>query len=554
MCDALLTRRQLLRYSALVAATFPVGGVLLSQRAFAAGPAVPMNLELVTVTDTEAVITWFTGDVTTLDEFQRPAPVEAPGRVLIGTDPNPLTWIEVGAHAPTAYHYVEVTGLTPGTTYYWRAESDGVPAAPTSLQNPNVTMFAPPVPAPPVFTTMVPPPGQEIGRVAWLNDLHYGESVAGLVVSNDALPRGGVPPGFPVDPEDPYWRFMGAAAVTEARTRGCRLLLANGDISSEAQPRDVGEARAMLDSFGRLGGSRDLRPGDDAAYFVTRGNHDRFHAGADFDTCSAGEGELRDCFGDAFAAAYDPGTTHFSATIGTDRARYRFVGLDSNDGATTGVLRQSELDYLEAELSRGDATIPMFHHPAGDLGGLNALGGPGAYGVATADAEKFRALVARSANVAGVYAGHTHRNNLAVSSDTGTVPFFEGGAVKEYPGGYTVVRLYETGYLVNFYKSASPEARAWSERSRGEYVGNAPYYQLGNLGDRNWRYDVDARVRSTAAPAAGPSPTASMEGVSGGSTPQRSGLPPTGGSVLAAAAGATAVAAALAARRTAPAG
>lgn len=557
MCDVLLTRRQLLRYSALVAATFPAGGVLLSQRAYAAGPAVPMNLELVTVTDTTAVITWFTGDVTTLDEFQRPTPVAAPGRVLIGTDPNPLTWVEVGAHEPTAYHYVEVTGLVPGTTYYWRAESGGVPAVQTSLQNPSVTMSGPPLAAPAAFTTMVPPPGQEIGRVAWLNDLHYGESVAGLAVSNDALPRGGVPPGFPVDPDDPYWRFMGAAAVTEARARGCRLLLANGDISSEAQPRDVGEARAMLDSFGALGGSRELRPGDPAAYFVTRGNHDRLHTGAAYGSCSSTDDELADCFGDAFAAGFEPGTTHFSATIGTEAARYRFVGLDSNDGATTGVLRDSELAYLEAELAKGDATIPMFHHPASDLGGLNALGGPGAYGLATADAAKFRAVVAAHSNVAGVYAGHTHRNNRAVSSDTGTVPFFEGGAVKEYPGGYTVVRLYETGYLVNFYKSASPEARAWSERSRGEYLGNAPYYQLGQLSDRNWSYDVDARVRAAAAPV-GAAP--SMDGVgattgpaatpaSGGTaTPSGAGLAATGGSLVGVGLGAAAVGAALAVR------
>src|SRR5947207_1305336 len=79
--------------------------------------------------------------------------------------------------------------------------------------------------APPVFTTPTPPPGREIGRVAWLNDMHYGEQVAGLAYSNSSLPRGGLPPGFPVDPQHPYWRFMGSAAVTESRDRGCTLLL-----------------------------------------------------------------------------------------------------------------------------------------------------------------------------------------------------------------------------------------------------------------------------------------------------------------------------------------
>jgi hypothetical protein len=56
--------------------------------------------------------------------------------------------------------------------------------------------------------------------------------------------------------------------------------------------------------------------------------------------------------------------------------------------------------------------------------------------------------------------------------------------------------LFEGGYLANFYKTSSVEARAWSERSRGEYLGFAPSYQLGSLSDRNWTYDVDARRRT----------------------------------------------------------
>jgi 3',5'-cyclic-AMP phosphodiesterase len=119
-------------------------------------------------------------------------------------------------------------------------------------------------------------------------------------------------------------------------------------------------------------------------------------------------------------------------------------------------------------------------------------------GLDVQDAQKFRALLGGYDNVAGVYAGHTHRNNFSTNLETGAVPYFEGGAVKEYPGGYTVVRMYEGGYLVNFWKTSTPEARAWSERSRGEYLGLGPDYQLGSLADRNWSYAVDARRRSAA--------------------------------------------------------
>jgi hypothetical protein len=492
MCEATLTRRQLLRYAALVAATFPVARVLEPEWALAnqtgAGRAVPINLELVTVTDSEAVVTWFTGDPTQLDSFGRPMPVAAPGRLLVGTSPDATTWKEVASHGPTAYHYVELRGLRPGTSYWWRAESNGVAAVPTVVPRTDPLGGS----APPVFTTVVAPPGREIGRVAWLNDLHYGEQVAGLAYSDPSLPRGGLPPGFPVDPAHPYWRFMGHGAVAEAERRGCTLLLANGDLSNEAEPAALAECKGALDSFGELGGTHIVRPGGPRHYFVTRGNHDRWHSGAIYSSCQSKGDGLYDCFDDSFQSGFVPGTQHFSVAFGDHRARYRFVGLDSNDGSTTGVLRQHELDYLEAELECGDMTIPLFHHPASATASLSGQP-PGYDGLDPSDARLFRSLLGGHDNVAGVYAGHTHRNNLSRNVETGTVPYFEGGAVKEYPGGYAVVRMFEGGYMVNFWKTSTPDARAWSERSRGEYLGLAPTYQLGSLADRNWTYEIDAR-------------------------------------------------------------
>ena len=472
----------------------------------ASGLAVPMHLELVTVTDTEAVMTWFTCDPTDLDEYGRPRPVPAPGRVLIGTSADPGMWSEVGAHDATAFHHVHVRGLTAGTTYYWRAESAGIPAVPTVIFNGDPIDTV----APPSFTTLVPPPGRELGSVAWFNDLHFGEQFAGLAISNPDLPRGGFPPGFPVDPDHPYWRFMSRNAVAEAKARGATLLLANGDLSNEAEPDALAECRSTLDVFGTVGGSAatrtpgraDLHAGDAPAYFVTRGNHDRAHRGDLYAGCSPfdDDPELKDCFSDVFDASWEPGTTHFSVTIGDERARYRFVGLDSNDGDATGVLRPGELEYLEQELGRGDTTLPLFHHPASDLAGVSQIP---PFGGLVAESEAFRQTIAKFENVAGVYAGHTHRNNRSLGSGTGEVPYFEGGAVKEYPGGYTHVRLFEGGFMVNFFKTSAPDAQAWSETTRGEYLGLAPHYQLGGFGDRNWVHHVDAR-RTVHADAQAP--------------------------------------------------
>ncbi|WP_239003977.1 hypothetical protein [Nocardia panacis] len=57
--------------------------------------------------------------------------------------------------------------------------------------------------------------------------------------------------------------------------------------------------------------------------------------------------------------------------------------------------------------------------------------------------------------------------------------------MKEYPGGYILLRLYEGGYLVNFYKMRAEAARRWSTRTRRQLFGLLPGYALGSTDDRN---------------------------------------------------------------------
>jgi hypothetical protein len=159
------------------------------------------------------------------------------------------------------------------------------------------------------------------------------------------------------------------------------------------------------------------------------------------------------------------------------------------------------------------------------------------------DASRLEGLVAEH-SVVGVYSGHTHRNKRTSSPNAPGVPFIELGAVKEYPGGYGIVQVYEGGYMVNFYKTKADPARAWSERSRGEYLNLYPYYTLGTLGDRNFVVTADL---SDAArnDAARPAPSAPAGGTGT--------LPSTGAAATLAAGGAALVGglAARAARRAA---
>ncbi|HEY3873069.1 MAG TPA: hypothetical protein VGM10_32225, partial [Actinocrinis sp.] len=50
---------------------------------------------------------------------------------------------------------------------------------------------------------------------------------------------------------------------------------------------------------------------------------------------------------------------------------------------------------------------------------------------------------------------------------------------------FALMRVYEGGYMVNFYKASSDLARQWSQTSCGEYLGLYPAYMLGALTDRN---------------------------------------------------------------------
>jgi Icc protein len=54
-----------------------------------------------------------------------------------------------------------------------------------------------------------------------------------------------------------------------------------------------------------------------------------------------------------------------------------------------------------------------------------------------------------------------------------------------YPGNYTLITLYEGGYMVNLHRVASPLALRWIALSRHTYFGLVPEYLLGTLADRN---------------------------------------------------------------------
>lgn len=452
-------RRDVLRSSAILAgmSLVPTSG---TGRAYAAAVR-PVDLELVTLTDTSAIFTWYTGAAGTDDGLGRMRPAAADGEIQFGTRPGRLTRT-AGGPSGTPYHYVEVTGLEPGRTYYYRARSAGRTALPTPVAGAAGTPLPDGVFS---FTTPQPPPGRFLFALALCNDLHLGETVAGLA---GGLPIKGISqaPGRP-----PYPDVMAQALVADARCRGARYLLAAGDVSSEEVPGDLSRAHRILDRFGRYG--RD--------YFVARGNHDRAHDGPAYAACGPGRWQGRDCYRDEFAH----GPTYFSR----DLNGLHVIGLDTydkpGDGGDAGGLSAEQTAWFETELKahREQPTLVFGHHPL--VTPDAPLAARGGTSLDSAQAASIMAAYARTPGVFLHHAGHTHRNRRTVLPG-GRVTQQEVGAVKEYPGGFTLLRVHSGGYALNFYKTRSDLAREWSERSRQEIAGLWPQFSFGpSVTDRN---------------------------------------------------------------------
>jgi hypothetical protein len=422
-----------------------------------------VNLELVTLTESSAVITWYTGIPGTDDGFGHPLPALTEGEVVYGTHPTRLNRT-AAENVPTAHHQVELTDLEPGQTYYYQARSRGTTATPTPLHlvrgnAVGTSAFGLATSGGPYsFTTPQPPPGRHLLSVALCNDLHLGETTAGLV-GGLPLPRGvSQQPG-----RTPYPELMSRALVEEARRRGADLLLAGGDLSAGGAAHDLREARRILDGFGTHG--RD--------YFVVRGNHDRSRDNAS-----------HSAFHTAFPGGEGPG--HFARDLGG----LRIIGLDTyvktGNGADAGGLGPEQLSWFRARLREApdQPTLVFGHHPLTVRDSVF----PVTRGQCL-ERRQARALLDAYAQAPGVFlhhAGHTHRNKRTVLARAPHVTQQEVAAAKEYPGGFTLLRIHSGGYALNHYKADAPAARQWNERSRRVAAGLWPHHALGrSVTDRN---------------------------------------------------------------------
>lgn len=419
------------------------------QRAHELPPGAPVDVELATVTATEAVITWLTC------ENGAPAPADA-AVTLIRPDGSTHTYLGTPG---TPFHLVRLSGLEPGTTYAYTAASNGI-SAPVDRANPGA------------FTTLRPPPGNRLFTFAVLADIHVGEEVSGLATSSPAE----LPPGY--RSERPYAAEMLAAAVEQINAGPASLTLLTADNSSHGRLTELRAARRLLDGL-------------DHRYLVARGAHDRPNQYDRARKDCPGDG---DCFRVVFRRGVKGGLEPEPRPVALVHRGYRFIALDSADPVSgQGVLGADQLAWLEDQLlaaTRAEQPVVIFfHHPVAEYSTTLAIP-PAVFGVNQADAQAFLALIARF-DVRLVINSHTHRNWIAYSPNTGRMPIIETGPTKEYPGGYTLIDVYEGGLMRTWHPIDCRFCNAWRETTRGEYFTLYPLYTLGSVRDRNFTHVFD---------------------------------------------------------------
>ncbi|HEX2030735.1 MAG TPA: metallophosphoesterase family protein [Actinomycetota bacterium] len=422
----------------------PVAAPGPCQRAEERVPGAPLNVELVTVSDSSFTVTWLTCDA-------EGSPLPSDTTVSYGSSPNPLSWTTVRLEEEVAFHHAEVEGLEAGRTYFYQVSSDGLPGRYDRYH-------------PGSFTTLTPPPGRLLFSFAVLADVHIGEDTSGLATSTP-FP---FPPGYSA--ED-YAEAMATAAVQEINARGIALTVLSADNTSHAKLREVLDAKAILD--GLVG-----------PYLVARGAHDRPSEPA---AVCRPDG---DCFREVFFPRRKPGHIFYGERFGG----YDVIALDSVDLATgTGEISDQQLAWLEQRLERGRAdgrpAVIFFHHPVSEWSTTLAIP-PAVFGVNQQDAQEFLRTIAPY-DVRLVINAHTHRNWISYSPWTGRMPILEVGPSKEYPGGYSMIRVYEGGFLRTFHRLGCGFCRRWIETTRWQYLGQYPHYTTGSLRDRNFVHRFD---------------------------------------------------------------
>jgi len=363
----------------------------------------PKRLQVFAVEDTSIQLSW--GDLPAQHLEVR----AGDAHVALDHPGGPGT-CDVGGLAPAARHAVEVRGDG------WRC-----------------TLSA---------TTLAPPPGDELYRLATVSDMHLGMDYFGFMctMKEDPLPRGEV-----------HTTRCTRAAFHEAAAWGAQHLVVKGDVTWHGQRPQWQEFAGLVDEVGL--------PAD-----VIPGNHD--------------VSTLRDLEPDE--ALQEIGVEPVDGVRAVDVPGLRILLLDTTTPERhAGHVRTTAERAVALAAASTTPVLVAGHHQ------VNALPIPHFWppGIPSHRIERFLADLAAACPDVLYTAGHTHRHRRWQRKG---VEIVEVGSPKDYPGTWAGYVVHEGGIRQVVRRVTVPDCLVWLEYSRWAALGAWGRWSPGRLRSRSF--------------------------------------------------------------------
>ena len=289
-------------------------------------------------------------------------------------------------------------------------------------------------------TTLAPPPGPELCRLATVSDIHVGDGWTFGILPTVTDPLG------PADLPNPR---AASAALRELGAWGASLLVVKGDVTHHG-------ALAEWEAAGRLLAAGGM------PVVATRGNHD------------VRPGHVEG--GAALAAA---GVELASGgVVVRDVPGLRVVVADATRRHHhTGSVRPILADVLDAVAGADGPALLAMHHQ------LQRLPFPTHWppGVLGPESGRFLRALRRANPDVLVTSGHTHRHR---ARRAGSVVITEVGSPKDHPGTWAGYAVHEGGIRQVVRRVADPRVLRWTEDTKRALFGIWGRWSPGRLDDR----------------------------------------------------------------------
>jgi len=384
--------------------------------------AIITNPELTSLSDTTMAITWSTTDEAASTEL------------LWGISELSETSSQAGT---TMYHYAELSGLYPDTTYKYRVKS-GTTYYPAQTQEALT------------FTTLARPSGEYLFSFAVMNDLRYAETKTSTPSAR----------GIPYE----YCAEIVSSEVSDINNHGVAFTVVNGNLTENAGIYGDQLGANVKNRLENLSGAGDLPSNQGYKYLPTTGYEDK--------TATYSTDWLTDGF---IPLTADPGSSESRyGFVAADNTKdsilnyqfkykyYNLIFLDSAQATSgTGLASlESIYGYLSAEAN--SKTFVFMNFPAYDPFDTTTKDYPVALpttevsgGLCISNAAAFRATLESFTTsevkiVAGVISGHLGDN---YKRDINGISYIRQAQAVGYPTGYSIYKVYNNGFIKTFYKT-----------------------------------------------------------------------------------------------------